>query len=560
VSPNISSFEHVGETAPAFELLGSAQPKSPPRMTAEQYVALVFSLEVLLFTFFRVSQTTGSGVNGFAIVDTEWKAQLLRAGSAGLLTFIAGLLAVSRERHTLVGMFKSRISVPLLALHILAVIGSATIPVLYFWAVPSTPPAVISLMRLLGITLAGLFGFLSLFSIGGLIRTLWSAGAAVWLSSVFVAGVINPLTQAVWSISSPLATFTFRFVHALLRPLLPNLILQPNQKIIGTQAFSVRIAPGCSGLEGLILIFLLSAFCLVLFRRSYRFPRALLILPIGMAAVWIMNSFRIAILVLIGEKASPAVAVNGFHSQAGWIAFASIAFVMWFALQRITWFAAFPAWQPSAPSKDRLRENAAAPYVVPMLVLLIASCVSRAVSAYFAWLYPVEVLATAIALWHYRVEYRSLRQGWSWPAVATGVAIFAVWIALAVFYAPAQRTTDSVALAHFSPLARGAWVGVRFAGKTLIEPLAQTLALFGFLARRLQSSDFETVSFSGLRLNSILLCAALAGAIHLNSWAAALVASLITGLFLQRTGKLGSAIVANAVAGALTALVFAFGK
>lgn len=529
-------------------------------MTAAQYIALGFLLEILLFTFFRVNQNTGAPVNGFAIVDTEWKAEVLRAASSGLLTFIAGLLATSRRHDVLSGMFKTRVSIPLLVLHVFAILGSATIPVLYFWAVPSTPPFVISSMRFLGVGLAALFGFLSLFSIRGLVRTLCGVGPLVWISSFVVSAVINPLTQTVWSLSSSLAVLTFRFVNTLLRPLLPALIAQPNAGVIGTDAFSIRIAPGCSGVEGLVLIFLLSAFGLAVFRKSYRFPRALLILPIGMAAVWIMNSFRIAALVLIGEKASPAVAVNGFHSQAGWIAFAAVAFLMWFSLQRITWFSAVSIRHTFRVKTTVMETSAAAPFVVPMLVLLISGCISRSLSEHYEWLYPIEVLGTAIALWRYRVEYRSFLKEWNLAAAATGVGIFSIWLALVMLYAPGQMTTHAPGIGDVSDLAEGTWICVRFFGKAFTEPVAQTLVLFGFLARRFQSPDFTIVNFSTLRLTSILLCALLAGALHPDTWAAALIGALITGLFLQRTGKLGSAIAANAVAGALMAVILATGK
>jgi exosortase E/protease (VPEID-CTERM system) len=559
VSTNLSSIEHAGDTVPVVAHLGLTD-RTRSGMPAAQYIALLFLLEMLLFTFFRVNQTAGAPVNGFAIVDTEGKAELLRAVSAGVLTFIAGLLVTARRREMLSGMFKRPMSIPLLVLHMFAVVGSATIPALYFSAVPSTPPMVISSMRFLGMALAACFGFLSLFSARGLIGTLWRVGPVVWISSLFVAVVINPLTQGIWSLSSDLATLTLHFVDALLRPLLPDLSAQQDGLIIGTDRFSVRIAPGCSGLEGIVLIFLLSALGLAISRDSYRFPRALLILPIGMAAVWIMNSLRIAALILIGERASPAVAVNGFHSQAGWIAFATVAFLMWFALQRMTWFAASPGRQPVAVETALLHFDSTAAYVVPMLVLLITSGIARGLSDQFEWLYPIEVLGTALALWHYRAEYRSFSQAWNWAAAATGVGIFAVWLALVVFYAPAQRTTDAAIMSQLSSIARVAWIGFRFLGKGFIEPAAQTLVLFGFLARRFQSSDFKIVSFSSLHLSSILVCAALAAATHSDTWAAALIGALITGLFLRRTGKLGSAIAANAVAGTLMAVVLAAGK
>ena len=57
------------------------------------------------------------------------------------------------------------------------------------------------------------------------------------------------------------------------------------------------------------------------FRHALLFPRALVVLPIGIGAIWLLNTARVAALVSLGAHVSPEVAIGGFHSQAGWIAF-----------------------------------------------------------------------------------------------------------------------------------------------------------------------------------------------------------------------------------------------
>ena len=87
---------------------------------------------------------------------------------------------------------------------------------------------------------------------------------------------------------------------------------------------------------GLILVFLGAylAFC----RQTFRFPRALLFLPLGVAAMWLANVARIALLVAVGVWISPTVAVQGFHSQAGWLAFNGISLGLVLASRRIRFF------------------------------------------------------------------------------------------------------------------------------------------------------------------------------------------------------------------------------
>jgi exosortase/archaeosortase family protein len=50
------------------------------------------------------------------------------------------------------------------------------------------------------------------------------------------------------------------------------------------------------------------------------FPKAFVVLPIGIGAIWLLNTARVAALVSLGAHVSPEVAIGGFHSQAGWIA------------------------------------------------------------------------------------------------------------------------------------------------------------------------------------------------------------------------------------------------
>ena len=62
----------------------------------------------------------------------------------------------------------------------------------------------------------------------------------------------------------------------------------------------------------------------------------------GIAAIWVLNALRIAVLVSIGAHVSPAVAVQGFHSEAGWIGFLIVTLSSMAVSQRMPFFAAQP--------------------------------------------------------------------------------------------------------------------------------------------------------------------------------------------------------------------------
>lgn len=144
------------------------------------------------------------------------------------------------------------------------------------------------------------------------------AGLAVGI----VAWVAGRLTDQLWR---PLSSATLRLVRALLGLATGEIVCRPADYVIGARGFSVQIAPECSGYEGIGLIWALLGAYLWLYRRTLRFPHAFLLLPLGTAAIWLANAARITILIAIGTWGSRDVALGGFRSQAGWIAFNAVS-------------------------------------------------------------------------------------------------------------------------------------------------------------------------------------------------------------------------------------------
>ena len=172
-----------------------------------------------------------------------------------------------------------------------------------------------------------------------------------------------------------MSALTFAAVGALLHPLLPVLVQDRANLTIGGPQFSVAIAPECSGMEGIGLMLALAAAWLWFFRREYRFPQAFLLVPIGIGAMWVLNAVRIATLILIGQAGAQGVARGGFHSQAGWIAFLSVALAIAIGSRRVLWL------RHTALLSGRDEPAAdypAAAFLAPFLAILAAALVSQA--------------------------------------------------------------------------------------------------------------------------------------------------------------------------------------
>lgn len=357
------------------------------------------------------------------------------------------------------------------------------------------------------------------------------------LAAALVACTLGILAQRLWS---PLSHWTLSLVATMLRPFLSPLIVDPSQMSIGTPSFHVEIAPECSGYEGMGLMLAFSSAWLWFFRRQWRFPQAFLLIPVGVAAIWIANAARIAALVLIGNAGAEQIALGGFHSQAGWIAFNAIAIGICVAARRIPSLA-----HDAAPATE---SNPTAPYLMPFLAILAAAMISRAASDGFEWLYPLRIVAAAAALWYFRKTYRDLDFRFGWLAAAAGALVFALWIGL-------DRASSSAptALLHASSPARISWIALRIAGAVLTVPIAEELAFRGFLLRRLVSIDFESVSWRAFSWAPFLISSAAFGLLHGDRWLAGTIAGAVFALAQLRRGRIGDAIAAHAVANALVA-------
>jgi exosortase E/protease (VPEID-CTERM system) len=373
---------------------------------------------------------------------------------------------------------------------------------------------------------------------------LWAYVLVLGVGACVLAAYAAP----VWN---PLARWTLRLAWLLLRPFVPGVHADPSSMIFGTPGFSVRVAPACSGYEGIGLILAFTAGWLWFFRREWRFPRALILIPLGVAAIWFFNAVRVAGLVLIGVAGAPGIAIQGFHSHAGWIAFNVVALGTCLAARRISWLTTAGSEAIAVPESSQ--PNPIAPYLMPLVAILAAAMLAGAASNGFEWLYVVRVAAAGAALWYFRDTYRALDWRVGWPAVALGGLVFLIWIGLEPL-AGSARTGQPEALADASAWVRIAWLAFRIIGAVITVPIAEELAFRGFLLRRLVSADFESVAWRTFAWAPFLISSIAFGLLHGDRWLAGTIAGMIYAVAMLRRGRIGEAAAAHAVTNALLAI------
>lgn len=382
------------------------------------------------------------------------------------------------------------------------------------------------------------------------LRDLLTAWRGIWIVSLIGALVsvkIEDFRPLLWG---HLIGLTVRLVQMMLHPFIPGLTVDPASGMFATHRFRLIITPECAGFEGAGLILAFTLVWILIFRKECRFPRVLLLIPASVATAWLLNSVRLATLFLIGNAGAPGIALGGFHSQAGWIAFSGVALGFTVVLRQVPGL--MKEEIGGSPSRVTA-ENPAAWYLMPFLAILAASMIGRAASDGFDWMYPLRFFAAASFLWFYRGKYKSLDWRFDRYAVFSGVIVFLMWLGLDRLTPSRSSSTLEGHLLVLAPSLRWSWIFFRVVAASTTVPIAEELAFRGFLLRRVVSPDFQSVTAARFTPVAILVSSVAFGVMHGNRWLAGTFAGLIYAWAFRRHNRLGDAALAHAVTNALLA-------
>jgi exosortase E/protease (VPEID-CTERM system) len=410
-----------------------------------------------------------------------------------------------------------------------------------------------------------------------LVQVPYFVGFAAFVTAIFWASsYVEQFTGLFWSYTGKT---TVDLVETLLAPFAGAPVIRPEPFVIGTDAFKVEIKKACGGFQGIGLISMLLGGYLWWFRQIHRFPQSFLLFPIGIGIIWLANAVRITALILVGIWIDPAIAIDGFHSQAGWITFLIVGLGTIWVAQQMRFFTLMPPADDGLPTgegddADRaavaLPATALAPAassepgishgpstvacLLPFLALTAVTILTQAFTSGFNYLYPLRVIAVAAVLWSLRRHYAPGREPISIVAVAIGVLTFLVWMALA----PGYGLEDPEKVAAMDPAQLGQpsallWLLFRVAGYTITVPIAEELVFRGFLARRLIDDDVERVPVGTFTWLSFLASSLAFGLMHGADWPRATLAGVAFALALYQRRRLSDAIVAHATINACLA-------
>jgi len=406
-------------------------------------------------------------------------------------------------------------------------------------------------------------GYVLLLCIAGASLAMVVAPVGAWMETirigyqeVLIAGIAaivlllaSLLAQESWTILAK-ATLTVSYWMLRLFWRDSEVIIDPEKNLLGLGDFAALVGSECSGYEGIGLVIVFLVFYLRGFRHLYRFPHVLLLFPIAIFAIWLLNAVRIAALVAIGARISPEMAVEGFHSIAGWLGFLAVTVSIMLASHKMAFFSApgigAASSGPPPPSQRELRG-----LLVPFLALMAASLLAAMFAPNDRWLVALKVALVGGAIWLFRDI--TLRMAWrlSPIAIAAGIGVGILWIA-----------TDPTANARSSlQLWLGSlpwwlaltWIALRALNTVVLVPIAEELAFRGYLYRAIAARGFD--GSAPYQFNWLALCISslLFGLMH-QRWIAGALSGAVYCLLACRSNKLADAVVAHGISNA--AIVF----
>jgi len=385
----------------------------------------------------------------------------------------------------------------------------------------------------------------TLTTVGGLFWALRPHSWWKWLKSerfmpaliILLAAMIPYLAiliEPLWAIEF-ISSATFQGVVFLLSTLGHEVFVDPIRAWIGLPGFVVAVASSCSGIEGFALITGFMALYAVLFRNTLRqwiFWGALW--PIALVISWAFNILRITVLILIGKYVSPDLAVNGFHSFAGWLLFTILGGGVLFVAQSV------PALhrRTRAPKRTgKLRDDLSAALIAPFIAFMLSGVIVQAFWEYPSLGYPFQVMImVGILFWMRKAFFQQIKLSLDSISVAIGLVVGIIWVG---FSDRSQDTT--LGLQTLGSTAMIVWALCRTLGTTLLVPLIEEAFFRGYILSRLDTGKpFARVTAVAI---STVLFALMHGRIILAG-----IAGLLFAAAMLRRGRLGDAVVAHIVA------------
>lgn len=318
-----------------------------------------------------------------------------------------------------------------------------------------------------------------------------------------------------------LAQFFYRFTGGEIRI---DHYSEKGWAVITGGSFYGEVLPGCAGYEGLSFIVLFLIIFYPFLREAFNKVEFLLVISICLAAVFLMNSIRMAILMYIGEHVSPEVAVGGFHTNFGMLTLVIVSIICMVSVWIKNIFRADNKTVSIAESSVSKNLSDETYMILPLVVLLSTSLITGLANTKFNWLYPVPIIMATIACIPLRGKIKEYKYKPLYAPTLVGLGVFVFWI----FLIPRDAKYEAEFIEDlnlYGEVVAAMWIIIRIAGSSFIVPLVEELAFRGALWDILIEKMNFDISLSVKKIITLLITSVAFGYLHED-----IVAATLAGL------------------------------
>lgn len=164
------------------------------------------------------------------------------------------------------------------------------------------------------------------------------------------------------------------------------------------------------------------------------------------------------------------------------------------------------------------------------------------------WFYGVKILIVGLFLaYAFKGYFGELKGPFDWKAIATGLAVLAIWIALTGL-GPANSKASFNPAVFGSSWQRFPALLLRILGAALVVPAVEEIFWRSFLMRYWTKRDFLSIPAGTASAFAFWLTALAFALMHSRAeWLAAFLAAICYGAYLVKTRNMAGTILAHAV-------------
>lgn len=358
--------------------------------------------------------------------------------------------------------------------------------------------------------------------------------------------------SSIAAFSQPLKYYIFNSVYFLLRLFFEDSFFNLDTLMIGTHKFNVFLGFGCSGIQGVNIIILLTSAYYLLERKNLtiKLTTFIFFVSLGVCISLILNSLRIALLISIGAVGYEEWAIGSFHSYSGILILTFLVITFCFFINN-----SFSKNQFKVKLYSTLSNNIAAPYITPLLTLLSLSLLFSLFTISWDWTYPIKVIILSFLLLKFRKFYLNIINfNFSIYPILIGIFAAFLWLKIPSLAGNEQHQHSFLQSQNFIFIT---WITFKVIGSCILVPIIEEIAFRGFLLRFLIHKEFNKIHIGTFSLKSLIISSIIFGFLH-QHLVGGFITSILFSIALYKKKSLFDAILAHSVTNIIIAYMVIF--